>query len=168
SFTFYQPYVLEQGAEHVSTFFVGFTLAAVTTRLGFGNVPDRFGRRRVALIALSAYTLMVLVMTELTPGRLLAFGFGFGLSHGFFFPALNAYALEFTAPHERGRAMTLVNGAFHLGNTVSVLSCGFAAHEYGYPTAFRVAAAVAGLGVCALRWDRVFMARTQSAQASAT
>jgi predicted MFS family arabinose efflux permease len=159
SFTFYQPYVLAQGADHVSTFFLGFMLAAVGTRLGLGGVADRVGRRRVAIIALSAYTLMVLAMVQLTPDRLLVFGFGFGLAHGFFFPALNAYALEFTAPHERGRAMTLVNGSFHLGNTASLLSCGYVAHAYGYPMAFALAAAIAGIGVCAIRWDQPLAAR---------
>jgi predicted MFS family arabinose efflux permease len=159
SFTFYQPYVLAQGADRVSSFFVGFMLAAVSTRLGLGGVADRFGRRRVAIIALTAYMLMVLAMVSLTPARLLLFGIGFGLAHGFFFPALNAYALEFTAPHERGRAMTLVNGAFHLGNTTSLLCCGYVAQAYGYPLAFALAATIAGLGVCALHWDEPLSAR---------
>ena len=159
SFTFYQPYVLAQGADHVSSFFVGFMLAAVGTRLGLGGVADRVGRRRVALIALTAYACMVLAMVQLTPERLLLFGFGFGLAHGFFFPALNAYALEFTAPHERGRAMTLVNGSFHLGNTTSLLCCGYVANTYGYPLAFALAASIAGLGVCALHWDQLLSTR---------
>jgi predicted MFS family arabinose efflux permease len=101
----------------------------------------------------------VLAMVSLTPERLPLFGFGFGLAHGFFFPALNAYALEFTAPHERGRAMTLVNGSFHLGNTASLLCCGYVAHAYGYPLAFALAAAIAALGVCALHWDQLLSAR---------
>lgn len=158
-FTFYQPFVIAQGAEHVSIFFAGFTTAAVMTRLGLGGVADRFGRRRIAFWALSAYTLMVLAMTQLTPELLVPLGFGFGLAHGFFFPALNAYALEFTARSERGRVMTLVNGTFHLGNTGSVLCCGWVAAEYGYPLAFVFAAAVAGLGVCALHWDQPLAAR---------
>jgi MFS family permease len=165
-FTFYQPFVLAQGAEHVSIFFIGFTTAAVTTRLGLGNVADRFGRRRIALWALIAYALMVLAMTQLTPALLLPLGFGFGLAHGFFFPALNAFALEFTELRERGRAMTLVNGAFHLGNTCSVLCCGWVAEAYGYPSAFMLAALIAGLGVCALHWDVPLAARRVLRQAA--
>jgi MFS family permease len=152
-FTFYQPFVIAQGAEHVSVFFVGFTLAAVATRVGLGGLADRVGRRRVALLALSAYSAMVLAMTQLTPDRLLVLGFGFGLAHGFFFPALNAYTVELAAASERGRAMTLVNGAFHLGNTLSILSCGWVAEHYGYVPAFVLAAAIAATGVCALHWD---------------
>jgi MFS family permease len=158
-FTFYQPFVLAQGADHVSTFFIGFTTAAVTTRLGLGGIADRFGRRRVALWAFVAYVLMVLLMTQLTPSLLLPLGFGFGLAHGFFFPALNAFALEFTELRERGRAMTLINGSFHLGTTTSVLCCGWVADAYGYPMAFVLAAAIAGVGVCALHWDQPLAAR---------
>src|SRR4051812_12741695 len=47
--TFYQPFVIAQGAQHVSGFFVGFTVAAVATRLLFGSLPDRVGRRRAAI-----------------------------------------------------------------------------------------------------------------------
>jgi MFS family permease len=148
-FTFYQPWVLAQGATQVSMFFVGFTLAAVSTRVGLGSLADRFGRRRVALRAYLVYASVVLAMTQLTPGRLLGFGLAFGFAHGFFYPALNALALEGTTKAERGRAMTLVNGAFHLGTTVSALALGWVAHTYGYAPVFLLASMVtfAGLGV---------------------
>jgi predicted MFS family arabinose efflux permease len=148
-FTFYQPWVLAQGAKHVSLFFVGFTLAAVSTRVGLGSIADRFGRRRVALRAFALYAVVVLAMTLLTPGRLLGFGMAFGFAHGFFYPALNALALEGTVAAERGRAMTLVNGAFHLGNTIAALGLGWVAHSFGYEPLFVLASLLAfvGLGV---------------------
>jgi MFS family permease len=158
-FTFYQPLVLSQGAEHVSTFFIGFTISAVMTRLGLGGFADRVGRRRVAVWSLTAYVFMVLTMTQLTPALLFPLGFGFGISHGLFYPALSAYALEFTELRERGRAMTLMNGSFHLGTTSSVMCCGWVAEVYGYPQAFVLAALIAALGVCALRWDQPLAAR---------
>jgi len=149
-FTFYQPCVLAQGAQQVSLFFVGFTLAAVLTRLGLGSLADRFGRRRVALPAYLLYMLVVLAMTQLTPARLLGFGLAFGFAHGFFYPAVNALALENIESYERGRAMTLVTGSFHLGNTLSVLSFGWVAHHYGFAPVFVLAACVAMLGLCVL------------------
>jgi MFS family permease len=149
-FTFYQPCVIAQGATHVSTFFVGFTLAAVATRVGLGSLADRFGRRRVALRAFMLYALVVLSMTQLAPSRLLGFGLAFGFAHGFFYPALNALALELTQPTERGRAMTLINGSFHLGNTASVLVFGWVAHSYGYTPVFVLAALVACVGLMTL------------------
>jgi predicted MFS family arabinose efflux permease len=148
-FAFYQPWVLAQGATQVSLFFVGFTLAAVSTRVGLGSIADRFGRRRVALRAFALYACVVLAMTQLTPARLLGFGLAFGFAHGFFYPALNALALECTGAAERGRAMTLINGSFHLGTTLSALGFGWVAHHYGYVPVFVLGALVAfaGLGV---------------------
>lgn len=149
-FTFYQPWVLEQGAKNVSLFFVGFTLAAVSTRVGLGSIADRFGRRRVALRAFGLYALVVLAMTQLTPARLLGFGLAFGFAHGFFYPALNALALESTGAAERGRAMTLINGAFHLGTTLSALALGWVAHSFGYVPVFVFAALIAFFGLAVL------------------
>ena len=149
-FTFYQPWVLAQGAQQVSLFFVGFTLAAVSTRVGLGSIADRFGRRRVALRAFALYALVVLAMTQLTPGRLLGFGLAFGFAHGFFYPALNALALESTGAAERGRAMTLVNGSFHLGTTVSALGLGWVAHAFGYVPVFVLGALIAFAGLAVL------------------
>jgi predicted MFS family arabinose efflux permease len=152
-FTFYQPCVLAQGASHVSLFFVGFTLAAVATRIGLGSLADRFGRRRVAMRAYALYAIVVLAMTMLTPGRLLGLGLAFGFAHGFFYPALNALALEFTNIAERGRAMTLVNGSFHLGNTLSVLAFGWVAERHGYPPVFMLASLVTWCGLFVLYAD---------------
>jgi MFS family permease len=149
-FTFYQPFVLSQGAQHVSLF---FTLAAVCTRVGLGSLADRIGRRRVAIRAYVMYALVVLAMTQLAPSRLLAFGFAFGFAHGFFYPALNGLALERITGSQRGRAMTLVNGSFHLGNTVSVVLFGWVAHRYGYPAVFVLASLAACLGIFTLVAD---------------
>lgn len=149
-FTFYQPYVLEQGATHVSLFFVGFTAAAVLTRIGLGSLADRFGRRRVALRAFAIYALVVLAMTQLGPASLLPFGFAFGFAHGFFYPALNGLALEDIGANERGRAMTLITGAFHLGTTLSVVLFGWVAHRFGYPLVFVLASGVVCAGTLAL------------------
>lgn len=157
--TFYQPFVLAQGAEHVSALFVGFTAATVGTRLLLGSVADRFGRRRVALGAFTAYACVVLAMTQLTPARLLGFGLLFGSAHGLFYPALNALSIERTSVAQRSRVMALVNGSFHLGFMMSVLCFGALAEHSGYPVVFVSAAAVCGVGV-ALLWLDGRLART--------
>ena len=148
--TFYQPFVLAQGATHVSPFFVGFTVASVATRVFFGSLPDRLGRRRTAIASYIGYALMVLLMTLLTPARLLVFGFMFGCAHGVFYPALSAMCVEQAPAAERGRAMTLVMGSFRLGNVVSVLALGWVAELYGYRAVFVLAALGSALGVAAL------------------
>jgi predicted MFS family arabinose efflux permease len=152
-FTYYQPYVLEQGAKNVSIFFVGFTTATVLTRVGLGSLADRYGRRMIARRALVAYSLVVLSMTQLSPSWLLWFGLAFGFVHGFFYPALSALTLELADIRVRGRAMTLVTGAFNLGNMLSIVSLGWVAHTYGYPPVFMLASLVTALGVAILYAD---------------
>lgn len=149
-FTYYQPFVLEQGATNVSMFFVGFTTAAVLTRVGLGSLADRYGRRLIARRAFAVYALVVLGMTQLSPSLLLAFGLAFGFAHGFFYPALSALTLEMADERVRGRAMTLVTGAFNLGNMLSIVSLGWVAHTYGYPLVFMLASLVAAFGVAIL------------------
>jgi MFS family permease len=148
--TFYQPFVLAQGAQHVSGFFVGFTVAAVLTRLLFGSLPDRIGRRRTAIGSYVCFALMVLAMVALTPGRLLVFGFLFGCTHGVFYPALSASCVEQAGNAERGRVMTLVMGAFRLGNVASTLVLGTIAELYDFRTVFVLAALGCAGGVAAL------------------
>jgi predicted MFS family arabinose efflux permease len=167
-FTFYQPWVLAQGATQVSMFFVGFTVAAVSTRVGLGSIADRFGRRRVALRAFALYATVVLAMTQLTPAGLFGFGVAFGFAHGFFYPALNALALESTAISERGRAMTLVNGAFHLGGTLSALSMGWVAHNYGYAPVFVLASLVTFFGLGVLYTTRPYQVQDQGTAVAQT
>jgi predicted MFS family arabinose efflux permease len=164
-FTFYQPFVLEQGARNVSLFFVGFTLAAVLTRVGLGSLADRYGRRLVARRAFVFYALVVLCMTQLSPSRLFGLGFAFGLAHGFFYPALSALTLEAADANVRGRALTLVTGAFNLGNTLSVMSFGWVANSYGYRTVFVLAALIACFGAGLLYADGVRAAGVQTAPA---
>jgi MFS family permease len=149
-FTYYQPFVLAQGATQVSAFFVGFTLAAVATRVFFGSLPDRIGRRRAALGSFVAYACTALAMTQLTPARLLPLGFVFGCAHGIFYPALSALCVEQTSAAERGLVMTLVMGAFRLGNMTSSLLFGWIAERNGYPVVFVLASAAVWLGVIAL------------------
>jgi MFS family permease len=148
--TFYQPYVIAQGAVHVAGFFIGFTIAAVGVRLLFGSLPDRVGRRRVAIGSYIGFASTVLLMTQLTPDTLFLFGFLFGCAHGMFYPALSALSVEQAGPSERGRAMTLVMGSFRLGNVASALALGWVAEAYGYPVVFVLASLVSWLGVAAL------------------
>ena len=51
--------------------------ASRRARVGLGGLADRFGRRRVALIAFVAYALVVGLMAHLRPGLLFVFGLGF-------------------------------------------------------------------------------------------
>ena len=141
-FTFQQPYALELGAVQVSAFFAGFTFSSVAVRVFFGSLGDRHGRRLISFVAMVGYALISLLTTELQVGWLWAYGIGFGLAHGVFYPTLNALAVELAAERARGRVITLFNGAFNAGYGLSTLLWGFVAARRGYPTLFMLAAGV--------------------------
>jgi len=148
-FTFQQPYALELGALQVSVFFAGFTLASVAVRVFFGSLGDRLGRRPISCAAMVGYALITLLTARLQVGWLWAYGLGFGLAHGVFYPTLNALAVELAAERARGRVITLFNGVFNAGYGLSTLLWGFVADRRGYPMLFLLASAVS-LGAAVL------------------
>jgi len=132
---FSQPYALELGIEEVRDFFIGYALAAGVARLGLGRLADRVGRRPVALVAMGIYTLAMLAMLLLAPGRLLLLGGIWGTAHGLFYPAFNAIALEGASAGERGKIMSVFNAAFHAGSSLSLVFGVLAAYA-GYAAVF--------------------------------
>ena len=140
-FAFSQPFALELGIKNVRGFFLAFAVAAVFVRLLLGGSIDRIGARKVATVSLAAYGAVVLGMYALEDGRLMLLGGLFGLAHGLFIPAFTAFIVGNALPHERGKLMTLFNGAFNLGNCVVVL-LGVLSERHGYRAVFAVTGAL--------------------------
>jgi MFS family permease len=142
-FRFYQPFALAIGIEQVKGFFVAYAVAAVGVRVGLGQLVDRGGRRRVALVCLVFYVVILLGMTQLAPGTLALFGAAMGATHGLFYPSFNAVAAEGAGARERGKVMALFQAAWQIGFAVAQAGLGALAERRGYPAVF-----VAG-GLCA-------------------
>lgn len=136
AFTFYQPFALSLGMHEVRGFFIGFASSVVVTRVLLGSLPDRWGRRRTAIGALAVYALVVVAMSRLAPGTLEIYGALLGCAHGFFYPAVNALAVEGCDRNQRGAVMTYINGGFQIGYTVGVLLFGWLAERLGFPSIF--------------------------------
>ena len=139
-FTFHQPFALELGMTHVRSFFVAYAIAAVVMRVGFGGLIDRAGRRRIVLVTLALYAVVVAGMSALEPGWLPVFGAGLGISHGLFYPAYNALVVEDMGAHERGKLIGLFQAGFNMGSSCGTLALGELAERAGYPPVFWVAA----------------------------
>lgn len=152
--TFYQPFALEIGIARVSSFFIGFTLTAIFSRVFMGGFADRFGRRRVAFIALILYGCAVMAMAWLRTGILFPLGGFFGIAHGLFYPALNALAVEKMPAPARGRVMTYFNGAFTFGFSASIVFLGVVAERFGYPPVFIIAGFLAYLAASVLWFSK--------------
>jgi MFS family permease len=138
-FTFYQPWALTQGFEHVSGFLIAFAACAMFVRIGLGGLADRVGRQRVATISLFVYIAAPFSMIWVNHLGLFLTGGLLGISHGLFFPALNAVALDSASTRERGKAMAAFHGAFNVGFAAGSYLLGNLAVATNYPTIFVVA-----------------------------
>ena len=148
--TFAQGFALELGAKRVAGYFVGYTVGALVVRIGLGGAVDRMGRRRVAQFALAGYGLVLLLTTQLQLPLLALFGLGFGVAHGFTYPALAALVAEGSSAVRRGRALTAFNGAFNGGAGLAMVGGGWLAREAGYRFVFALVGAITLVSVTAL------------------
>ena len=135
-FTFTQPFALSLGANRVSSFFIGYTLCALSVRLFLGTLADTLGRRRVAFVALTLYGLVAAFSSLLRPDLLFVVGACLGLAHGLLYPAINALAVEGVPRARRGAVMSYFFGCFNTGFALWVLGLGVVAKSYGYPVVF--------------------------------
>ncbi|MEZ4326939.1 MAG: MFS transporter [Polyangiales bacterium] len=147
---FYQPFALERGVVQVRDYFVGFVLLALAVRFGMGGLSDRLGTHRVARAAQVAYIFPPLALAVLGPEHLFIVGALHGLVHGTHFPAMSALAVERVDPRARGRALTLLVGAFNGGTGLASHALGPIAKGFSFEVAFVVGALIAGVGVLTL------------------
>jgi MFS family permease len=157
-FTFLQPAALAAGYRDVGSFFVAYATAAVAVRLLCGWLPDRYGRRRVAIAALVPYVAVVAYVAVAGPTSLVGIGAVFGVAHGVFFPSLNALAIQCTRPLERGRLLTVFAGTFNLGAWGGAAALGPVAEHLGYSAVFSIGAASAFGALLALVRTQAFAA----------
>ena len=161
-FTFYQPFALERHVEQVSSFLVAYAFAAVAVRALMGGVADGPHRRAVTLAALSLYGVAPLAMLALGRVPLAPIGIALGLAHGFFYPALNAIAIEGAAQDVRGKVMAVFNGSFNAGFSLGSIGFGYLAAAAGYPPVFVVAGVCSFAALALLAWRAPRTSRRES------
>jgi len=144
--TFLSDYTDRVGVGAVTPFFLPYVAAAISTRVFFGHLPDRLGRRAVAVPALLCHALALGLMAGLEARwQLVTYGALFGLAHGFYYPALQAMVVE-RAAGARSRAIAGSTFAFGAGIVASAFLLGALAKVCDYPIIYLVAA---GAGVVA-------------------
>lgn len=144
-FIFHQLFAIELGIERVRSFFIGYAVAAVVARLGFGSLGDRWGRRPATIGALALYTVSVLAMADLPVYGLALIGLGFGFAHGVFYPTYSALVVESIEPAVRGKALALLQAWFNLGIALAGSVLGIVAETSGYRDVFLIAAGFAAV-----------------------
>jgi MFS family permease len=149
-FTLQQPFALEHGVRHVSTFFVGFALVALSVRIFGGRLIDRVGVRRAAIVSIAFYALVPGLLAVLGAHRLFFVGALMGLAHGVAYPAVTALGLQRTDPSSRGMVLSIVHGSFNGGNATFAYLLGALVEQVGFHKAFWVAGAISFVGALLL------------------
>jgi MFS family permease len=153
-FTFSQLYAVSLGMTQVRGYFIGYTTSVIAVRFLLRDVVDRAGPQRSTVASLVLYTIVVFSMRFLGHGplTLTTLGAAFGVAHGFLFPAMMALSVAGLPVAERGRMLTLANGAF-IGGTAGALPLGVLADHAGYPAVFALGSVCALAGAALLaRW----------------
>ena len=146
----------------MSSWDVGFAGAAYVAgsclgALGFGQLTDRFGRKRLFLITLGVYTVStVLTAFSMAPWWYFAARFLTGTGIGGEYAAVNSAIDELIPKAHRGRVDVAINGSYWVGAaigamlTVPLLDPSLVSASWGWRIAFGLGAVLA-LGILLVR-----------------
>jgi MFS family permease len=134
-----------------------YILGACIGAIIFGQLTDRFGRKRLFMITLGIYLLgTLLTALSFSPGWFFAVRFITGLGIGGEYSAINSAIDELIPKHHRGRVDISINGSYWLGGiggsllAVLMLNTNIFPANLGWRLSF-VLGAVIGLAVLLVR-----------------
>jgi MFS family permease len=128
------------GISRVGPFFLVFSLAAILTRFGMGDLSDRLGRKKVILPAalIIVGNLFFIAQVRNFP-LLIVTGFIGGLGQGLIFPALSTYIIDFLGRENKGLAISLYLSLFDVGMGIGSPFFGWMSDLAGYRWLYRIA-----------------------------
>ena len=134
-----------------------YIAGACVGALLFGQLTDRFGRKRLFMITLAIYLLgTILTAITFTPLWFFVFRFITGMGIGGEYSAINSAIDELIPKNHRGRVDVSINGSYWLGGvggsllSVVMLNTAIFPIDLGWRLSF-VLGAVIGLGVLLVR-----------------
>lgn len=146
--TFLPVYAPKQGVNNFGIFFTTYAIFTLTSRIIAGKLSDRYGRRKVILpfLTLLAAATFLLPFLKSVP-LLVVIGGCFGLGFGAFMPALNAFVVDKTLPHERASALAFFTAFMDVGITAGAVLLGIVGEYWGYGTMYGVGGILVCLGI---------------------
>ncbi len=149
------------GIGRVGPFFLVFSLAAILTRFGMGDLSDRHGRKKVILPAALIIVGNLFLIAQVRSFPLLVVtGFVGGLGQGLIFPALSTYVIDFLGRENKGLAISLYLSLFDVGMGIGSPFFGWVSDVAGYRWMYRIA------GLFLLASTAVFMLKAPATEGS--
>jgi len=146
--TFLPVYAPRQGISDIGIFFTTYAIFTFISRVVAGKLSDRYGRRKVILPFLTLLAIATFLLPFLdNVSLLLIIGGCFGLGFGAFMPALNAFVVDRTLPHERASALAFFTSFMDIGITTGAVILGIVAEYFGYEIMYSVGGIIVSLGV---------------------
>jgi len=128
------------GFDRIAPFFLVFSIAAILTRLGVGDISDRYGRKKIIFPSAVMIGLNLLWIAGLHSYTwFLATGFIAGLGQGLIFPALSTYVIDLFGRENKGLALGLYLSLFDLGMGLGSPLWGWVSDVAGYRPMYIIA-----------------------------
>jgi MFS family permease len=142
----------------IGTFFITWSIVAVSMRVLLGGVSDRVGRRPIIVPAMIMMSLAVGLFAYVrTENGVLLIGFVFGIAQGLLYPTMNALVADWSSPQNIGRTQSYFSGSFGVG----IHGCGYlfgsVVESHGYTTMFLSCLIITVIGMI------IFIAGTEEA-----
>jgi MFS family permease len=149
------------GFGRVGPFFLAFSVAAIFTRLGFGDISDRYGRKRIIFPAACLIGLNLFWIAQVESYWVFVVsGFVAGLGQGLIFPALSTYIIDFLGAENKGLALGLYLSFFDVGMGLGSPFFGWISDMGGYRRMYAVG------GSMLLLWTIVFALKAPATASS--
>ena len=128
------------GFNRIAPFFLVFSIAAILTRFGVGDISDRYGRKKIIFPSAIMIGLNLFWIAGLHSYTwFLATGFIAGLGQGLIFPALSTYVIDFFGRENKGLALGLYLSLFDLGMGLGSPLWGWVSDIAGYRPMYAIA-----------------------------
>ncbi len=142
SSNFIAPFAEERQLDHLSLYFLAYSVAAIGVRIIAGRLADRIGENQIIPWGLTFAALALLLVPLITSDlSLLSIGFVFGIGHGLLFPALNAMAIRGEPYAVRGKVTGIFTGGIDSGSFLGAMLLGLVGQWAGFTVLFLCAGA---------------------------
>jgi MFS family permease len=132
-------YFKETGFNRTGLFFGLATIGILISRIGAGQIQDRFGHRTVILPAIASMTIAIFMIPHIKgTGLLFVAAVFWGISTGTIFPSVQALAFSSVSPHQRTTVASSLFNAFDIGIGFGSVTLGYICQHYQtYRVAFQ-------------------------------